>query len=53
MENYDIQDPVLKKIQMVVREADTHTENPSALSVALNIFGRGYTLASNNDYETL
>ena len=53
MEKYDIRDPVLGKIQLVVREADTYTENPSPLAVALDIFGRGYTLLCKDDYETL
>jgi len=53
MEKYNIQDPALKKIQLIVREADTHTENLSPLAVALDIFGRGYTLLCKDDYETL
>ena len=53
MEKYNLQDPALKKIQLIVREADTHPENPSPLAVALDIFGRGYTLLSKDDYETL
>jgi len=53
MEKYNIQDPALKKIQLIVREVDTHPENPSPLAVALDIFGRGYTLLCKDDYETL
>ena len=53
MEKYNLQDPALKKIQLIVREADTHPENPSPLAVALDIFGRGYTLLCKDDYETL
>jgi len=53
MGKYNIQDPVLRKIQLVVREADTPTEEPSPLAVALDIFGRGYTLLCKDDYETL
>ena len=53
MEKYNIQDPALEKIQLIVREADTHTENPSPLAVALDVFGRGYTLSCKDDYETL
>lgn len=53
MEKYNIQDPALKQIQLIVREADTDIENPSPLAVALDILGRGYTLISKNDYETL
>ena len=53
MEKYNIHDPALEKIQLIVREADTHTENPSPLAVALDVFGRGYTLLCKDDYETL
>ena len=53
MEKYNIQDPALEKIQLIVREADTHTENPSPLAVALDVLGRGYTLLCKDDYETL
>ncbi len=53
MEKYNIQDPALRQIQLIVREADTNIENPSPLAFALDIFGRGYTLISKNDYETL
>jgi len=53
MEKYQIKDPVLQKIQLIVREADTGSDNPSALAQALNILGRGYTLMCKNDYETL
>lgn len=53
MEKYDIQDPAVKKIQLIVREADTDTENPSPLAVALDILARGYRLSSKDDYETL
>lgn len=53
MEKYNIQNPALKRIQLIVREADTHPENPSPLAVALDIFGRGYTLLCKDDYETL
>ena len=53
MEKYNLQDPALKEVQKIVRQADVHTENPSPLSIALNVFGRGYTLNSENDYETL
>ncbi len=53
MEKYNLQDPVLKKIQLIVREADTHPKNSSPLAVALDVFGRGYTLSSKDDYETL
>lgn len=53
MEKYNIQDPALKKIQLIVREADTYTENLSPLAVALEIFGSGYTLSCKDDYETL
>jgi len=53
MEKYDIQDPALEKIQLIVREADSHAERTSPLAIALDIFGRGYTLLCKNDYETL
>ena len=53
MEKYNLQDPALKKIQMVVREADTHVENPSPLAVALKILARGYRMICKDDYETL
>ena len=54
IEKYDIRDPALEKIQLIVREADTHhTEKTSPLAVALDIFGRGYTLLCQDDYETL
>jgi hypothetical protein len=35
MEKYNIQDPALEKIQLIVREVDTHTENPSHLLLHL------------------
>ncbi len=53
MEKYDIQDGAVKKIQMIVREADTHPENPSPLAVALSILARGYRLICKDDHETL
>ncbi|MBI5360707.1 MAG: chromate resistance protein [Planctomycetes bacterium] len=53
MEKYDIQDPIAKKIQLIVREADTGSENPSPLAIALDVFGRGYSLICHDDHETL
>lgn len=53
IEKYDIQDRTVEKIQMIVRQADTHPENPSPLAVALNILARGYRLICKDDYQTL
>jgi len=53
MEKYKLDDPALKKIQQIVREADTDVENPSPLAIALDVFGRGYRLITKDDYETL
>lgn len=53
MEKYKLDDPALKKIQQIVREADTHVENPSPLALALKILARGYRMISRDDYETL
>lgn len=53
VEKYKIDDPAVKKIQMIVREADTHVENPSPLAVALKILARGYRLMCKDDHETL
>lgn len=52
MEKYKLDDPALKKIQQIVREADTHVENPSPLAVAFKIPARGYRMISRDDYET-
>lgn len=53
MEKYKITDPILKKIQAIIRQADMGVENPSPLAAALDTFGRGYTLMCKNDHETL
>ena len=53
MEKYDIKDEAVKKIQIIVREADTHPENPSPLAIALDKISRGYRLICKDDYETL
>ena len=53
MDKYNLQDPALKEVQKIVRQADVETENPSPLSIALDVFGRGYTLMCKDDFETL
>jgi len=53
MEKYNIQDPAVKEIQLIVRGADTGMENPPATSIALDILARGYRLICKDDYETL
>ncbi|NOY89023.1 MAG: chromate resistance protein [FCB group bacterium] len=53
MEKYNIQDPAVKKIQLIVRGADIDTDNPPSLSIALDILARGYRLICKDDYETL
>ncbi len=53
MEKYDIRDEAAKRVQMVVREADTHPENPSPMAIALNKLARGYRLICKDDHETL
>ncbi len=53
MEKYKLDDPALKKIQQIVREADTHVENPSPLAIALKILAKGYRMISRDDHETL
>ena len=53
IEKYQINNPVIKKMQLIIREADTGADNPSPLAIALNILGRGYTLICKDDYETL
>lgn len=46
-------DPVLVKMQEIVRLADTGRVNENPLSYALEIFATGYGLNAENDYETL
>ncbi len=53
MEKYGLDDPALKKIQEIVREADTHVENPSPLAIALRILAKGFRMISKDDHETL
>jgi len=53
MEKYNIQDPAVKKIQLIVRGADVDTDNPPPLSIALDILARGYRLICKDDHETL
>ncbi|GAB6101684.1 chromate resistance protein [Thermococcus atlanticus] len=53
VEKYNITDPAVLKIAEVVREADTHVENPQPLAVALDILARGYRMICEDDYETL
>ncbi|NJE76868.1 chromate resistance protein ChrB domain-containing protein [Thermococcus sp. ES12] len=53
IEKYNITDPAVLKIAEIVREADTHVENPQPLSVALDILARGYRMICRDDYETL
>lgn len=53
MEKYKLEDPALKKIQKIVREADTDVKNPSPLAIALDIIAIGYRLITKSDHETL
>ena len=41
----------MKEIQLIVREADTDMENPSATSITLDILAKGYRLICKDDYE--
>jgi hypothetical protein len=45
--------PVLAKIQEIVRLADTDRERENPLAYALDIFATGYRLNAKDDYETL
>lgn len=54
MKKYNlIGDPVLVKMQEIVRLADTGRQNENKLAYALEIFATGYGLNSKDDYETL
>ncbi len=54
MEKYGLEkDPALRKVQEIVRGADTDVENPSPLSISLDVLARGYRLICKDDHETL
>jgi hypothetical protein len=46
-------DPILAKIQHIVRLADTDRENEDPLAYALDIFASGYRLNAKDDHEVL
>lgn len=48
-----IENPVLTKIQEIVRLADTGRVNENCLSFALEVLATGYGLNAKDDYETL
>ncbi len=54
MHKYKLDDnPVLVKIQEIVRLADTDREAENPLSFALDILATGFRLSSKDDHETL
>ncbi|MCX5774915.1 MAG: chromate resistance protein [Firmicutes bacterium] len=54
MKKYNLgKDPALRKIQEIVRLADTDRENENPLSFSLEILATGYGLITKNDHETL
>jgi hypothetical protein len=50
---YEVKDPVLEKIRVIVRLADTDREDENPFSKALEALATGYRLITKNDYETL
>ncbi len=54
MEKYGLEkDPALRKVQEIVRGADTEVEEPSPLSTSLDVLARGYRIICKDDHETL
>jgi len=54
MKKYNLtKDPALRKIQEIVRLADTDRENENPVSWTLEILATGYGLITKNDHETL
>ena len=54
MKKYNLgKDPVLRKIQEIVRLADTDRETENPVSFTLEILATGYGLITKNDHETL
>lgn len=54
MKKYNLtKDPALRKIQEIVRLADTDRENENPVSLTLEILATGYGLITKNDHETL
>lgn len=53
IKKYNLTDPVLAKMQLIVRAADTQKEESDRLAFALKALARGYQLTCKDDYEIL